>query len=144
MLRRASPTGARCATRRPGERGAIAMAVMVVVICAALATAMVTRNLATAGRSVHDQHRAEALGSAELGLAHAQAAIGAGASASFRASSGGDGPRWEVEVDAAGGGVFELRSTGTSHGERRTIELHVERRADGVHADAWHEVAPAG
>jgi hypothetical protein len=117
------------------------MAVMVLLVCATLAAALVARNVVVANQSVRAQHRAEALGAAELGLAHAEAAVAAGASGSFRAEGASGSAAWSVEVQELSAGTFSVRSTGVSGGEDRSVELDLHRRADGVHRDGWHEVA---
>lgn len=116
------------------------MAVMVLLVCATLAAALVARNVAAANQSVQAQHRAQALGAAELGLAHAEAAVAAGASGSFRAEGSTGSASWAVEVTEDGQGTFLARSTGQVTSSTRTVELRLQRRADGVHRDQWHEV----
>jgi hypothetical protein len=126
-------------TRR-GERGSIAMGVMVLLVCATLAAALVARNVAAANQSVQAQHRAQALGAAEMGLAHAEAAVAAGASGSFRAEGSTGSATWVVDVAEEADGTFLARSTGRAASASRTVELRLQSRADGVHRDRWHEV----
>jgi hypothetical protein len=116
------------------------MAVMVLLVCSTLAAALVARNVVAANQSVRAQHRSEALGAAELGLAHAEAAVAAGASGPFRAEGASGSATWSVEVREPAG-TFSVRSTGVSGGEDRSVQVGLQRRADGVHAEGWHEVA---
>jgi hypothetical protein len=117
------------------------MAVMVLLVCSTLAAALVARNVVAANQSVRAQHRSEALGAAELGLAHAEAAVAAGASGPFRAEGASGSATWSVEVREEPAGTFSVRSTGVSGGEDRSVQVGLQRRADGVHAEGWHEVA---
>jgi hypothetical protein len=117
------------------------MAVMVLLVCSTLAAALVSRNVVVANQSVQGAHRAEALGAAELGVAHAEAAVGAGAADSFRAEGSSGAASWSIVATEETDGSFTVRSTGIAGGQGRTVEARIQRRADGVRRDGWHEVA---
>jgi Tfp pilus assembly protein FimT len=117
------------------------MAMVVLAICATLATVLVARNVTQAHRSVRDQHRAEALAAAEVGMAHAEAVVAAGQDGGRLAGSvTADGPTWVVEIEPGQGGSASVTSVGDSAGERRSVAAELWRRSGTVERQGWHEV----
>jgi Tfp pilus assembly protein PilX len=125
---------------RRGERGSVALAVIIIVLLAGLAAVMVSRNSADGRTTRARQDRAAALAAADAGLAEtvSQAAMardkelsvtGDVVSATWTSTATRIAPeRWAVTV------------VGRSHGQRRTITATlVQRGGSGWLVSDWHE-----
>lgn len=124
------------------ERATVAMAVVVMTICATLATVMVTRNVSQAHRSVLVTQRAVAFEAAELGVAQAQTVIQQGRGRGRYSGDVREGVSWTVDLQPDGPDTVRVRSTGTAAGTTQAIEARVTTRAGQLQVVEWRQ-APA-
>lgn len=134
----------RTAPRSPdSERATVAMAVVVMTICATLATVLVTRNVSQAHRSVLITERAVALEAAELGVAQAQIMIQLGRRSGRYSGEVREGVSWTVEVQPESSDTVLVRSTGTAQGMTQVVEVQMTTQAGQIQVVEWSQ-APIG
>ena len=133
------------APHRGGERGTIALAMVVLLICSALAGVLVTRNLSAGREGIRQEHRERALGAADVGFAASEARIAVGASSGFGLTGDVGTDSWTATVAALSPSEFDVTVTGTSGAWSRTVHSTVRRGAGAIEVNGWREVpGPTG
>lgn len=128
--------------RPPTERGSVAVAMVVLMTCAALAGVLVTRNLSTARASVRAEHRLEALALTEVGIAEAESRILDGERV-FEASGRGGAGTWSVVVRPSAPtdpGVLTVTSVAVVDDQQRAVALTIEVERRSIERRDWSEV----
>ena len=110
------------ARRAMGERGSVALVVMVIFVMASLAAIMVTRSAGDLRLSVIEQHQAAADAASDLGIARAVARIQVGESATgFDDIGSVADATWSVNVRQVDATRWDLISTGQSGSSTRPV-----------------------
>jgi len=113
---------------RRGERGNVALAVVVMVLMATLGATLVSRVQVDARAQRGLQSRDQALALAEVGAAAAQGRIGVGESASsFTLAGTTTTGQWTASATRAATARWEVTATGSSEGAGRAVEFAVVR-----------------
>lgn len=126
------------------ERGSVAIAMVVLMTCAALAGVLVTRNLSAARVAVRAEHRIEALALTQVGMVEAEARILRG-ERSFEASGDlAERGTWSVTVEPEDPGedpdVLEVTAVGTVEDQRRAAAVTIEVDRRSIRRSGWSEV----
>lgn len=130
--------------RAHGERGSVALVMIVAAVLAAVVAMLVTRTISDGRAGRTQQHREAAMALAEVGLANAQAAISQGEDAtdvSLRGSHGGDS--WAVRLRRVAPDRWELAAVGRSGPSSRGVTAALTRGPTGFRISEWTE-RPAG
>ncbi len=133
-------------SRRTGhtaERGSVAVAMIVLMICAALAGVLVTRNLSAARDSVRSEHRIEALALTDVGIVEAEARILDG-ERSFDDTGDLGAGSWSVTVRPLGQGddpdLLEVTAVASVEDQTRAAAVTVQADRRSIARLAWSEV----
>jgi hypothetical protein len=128
------------------ERGTVALAMIVLMICAATAGLLVSRNLSAAHQTVDARHRAQALAAADAGVAEMQALHSIGDIESPQHSGTLGEASWSTDVAPVSDDSIVITSTGDSEGWSATVAASVTRAGAGVEVTGWHQVSggPSG
>jgi hypothetical protein len=119
------------------------MGMIVLLVCSALAGLLVARNLSAGREAIREEHRQQALGAADVGLAAVQARLALGVTGGF-ADQGDVGPdHWAATTSAVTSSEYDVRVTGSSAGQSRTISATVRRTGATLEVERWREV-PGG
>jgi len=126
-------------TRR-GERGNVAMAVVIIVLIAGLTAVMVSRNSAD-GRTTRDrQDRAAALGAADAGLAETVSRAAVTSDPDFTVSGNVVSATWTSTAKHVDPGRWEVTVTGHANSQQRTISAQlIQSDGSGWLVSDWHE-----
>ena len=130
-------------TPRDGERGTIALGMVVLLVCSALAGLLVARNISAGREAIREDHRQRALGAADVGLAAVEARLGLGVTAGFTADGEVGTDHWAATATAATPSEFDVQVTGSSAGQSRTVTATVRRVGATLEVERWREV-PGG
>lgn len=122
----------------------MAIAMVVLMTCAALAGVLVTRNLSAARGSVRTEHRIEALAITQVGIVEAEARI-LGGERSFEATGDlAEHGTWSVTVepeDPKGDpDVLEVTAVGVIEDQRRAAAVTIEVERRSIRRSGWSEV----
>lgn len=122
----------------------MALAMVVLMTCAALAGVMVTRNLSEARASVRAEHRTQALALAQVGVVDAESRILDGQRSFDSSGDLGDRGSWTSrarQIDKAAPNVIEVTSVARVGGERRAVAVTVEVDRRSIKRKDWSEVS---
>ena len=138
MLSRA--VAPRSLARNRSERGTLAMAMIVLMVCAATAGLLVTRNVSTAHQAVEETNRGEALAAADAGLSQARAHLSVGEAPPRLSGTVGEA-EWAAEITRTSVDTYALVARGSSGGSTRTVEATVRVDGRNVSIENWHQVS---
>ena len=116
---------------------------VVLLVCSTLAGVLVARNITAGREALREEHRQSALGAADVGLAAVQARLALGATAGFDADGEVGPDRWAATVESVTPSEFDVRVTGSSAGQSRTVTATVRRVGATLEVERWREV-PGG
>lgn len=120
------------ASRRPTDRGSVAMVVMIAAVIASLAAITVSR-VAFDGRVIAGgEDRTVARHAADRGVAVARAGIAAGMTEGFGTRESLARGRYEVRAVPLDEQVWEIESTGTSEPVSVAVRARVAPDPDGI------------
>ncbi|MCC6226152.1 MAG: hypothetical protein IT195_07090 [Microthrixaceae bacterium] len=125
---------------RGGERGSVALVVIVATVLAAVVATLVSQTISDGRSARFQQNREAAIAQAEQGLANAHAAISQGEEAAdiTLRGSGADGS-WTVRSRKVGADRWELSALGRSGGAARGVTAALTRRSAGFAITEWTE-----